>query len=170
MPGIEMGAKHDELIRFIGAWNLGHNVERVQIVIIKLVFNIDFESNRNFLLQYSPDPSVVLDRHDHLSRHRRVRYASPASTLNKNRPAAARAWFNCCNDALVHEESLTPFVECWTVASTSACAPFSGASAARWLDGLGRQRLQFVLGKSTTRSLKLRLHFRHGRNHHVLPA
>src|SRR5262249_40880847 len=132
--------EHDELVYFIGAWNLGHNVERVQIVVIKLVFNIDFESNRNFLLQYSPDPPVVLDRHDHLSRYGRVRYGPPASTLNKNRTAAAQARFHCCNDTLGQEESLTSFVECWTVAPTSlsACAPFSVASAARRLDGLGR--------------------------------
>ena len=94
VPRIEMRAEHDKLVSLVGSGNLANDVERIQIVIVKLVFDIHLDANGNFLFQHSPDAPVVLDSHDDLRRNRRIREISSAPALNKHSAATALSGFN----------------------------------------------------------------------------
>src|SRR5262245_66508364 len=61
MPRVEVGADHHNLVGFIAATNLSDDVEGVQIVVVKLVLDIRFESNRNILFQVSYQNAVVFE-------------------------------------------------------------------------------------------------------------
>src|SRR5262249_60318835 len=95
MPGIEVCAEHDQFLRFVGTWNFRDDVEGVLVLVIKLVFNIHLEADRNFLLQHPRDTAVMFDRHYYLCWRRRIRCIPAPAALHEHCSSAARTRLDC---------------------------------------------------------------------------
>src|SRR2546427_10303756 len=94
MPGIEMCAEHDEFVGLVVSGNFADDVERIQIIIVELVRDIHFDSNRNLLVQHSPDPAIVLHGHNDLRWNGRIVRIPATATLNEYGAAAALSGFD----------------------------------------------------------------------------
>ena len=66
VPGVEVRPDHHEFVRLIRPRNFGYDVERVQVLVVELVLDVHFKTDRDFLFDHPPDASVVLYRHDNL--------------------------------------------------------------------------------------------------------
>src|SRR5262249_40053642 len=67
------------------------DVERVEIVVVELVFNVHLERNRKPLLHIAHQDAVVLGSEPCLRRHGRIVDAAIATALNKYRAAGNAA-------------------------------------------------------------------------------
>ena len=64
MPGVEVGAEHDDLVGLVGAGDVGDHVERVLVGIVEGVADVQFHPDRLPKLDQARNPAVVLHRHD----------------------------------------------------------------------------------------------------------
>ena len=165
-----MRAEHDKFVRLVGSGNLADDIERIQIVIIKLVLDIHFDANGNFLFQRSPDAAVMLNGHDDLRRNRRIGEIPSASALNENSAAAALAGFDGRDYTLIEIKLQPPLVEIRSVAAAAPGAALSGTAAARRLYGLIRDVRKVLVCEPPAGSLKLRGNISHGRRHDVFAS
>ena len=67
-----MRDKHHDFVRFVGATNLGDDVERVEVVVVEPVVDIHLQSHGQLLLEGAHDPPVLFDREDDLRRLQRL--------------------------------------------------------------------------------------------------
>src|SRR5262249_25594180 len=173
MPGIEMCAEHDEFVGFVSSRNFADDVEGIQIIIVELVLDIHLDSNRNLLVQHSPDPAIVLHGHDDLRRNGRIVRIPATATLNEYGAAAALSDFDGGDHALVQKKLQAPLIEILRIVSTAGagCGSTLSRPAAAWrLDGLIREVVQILVGEPACEGLELGRNVAHSRNHDELPA
>src|SRR4051812_19512934 len=157
-----MCAQHDNFVGFIRSWNFSDDIERVQIVIMELVFDIHFEPDGDVFLEQPPDAAVMFDGHDDLRRNGGIRHIAAATGLYKNRTTASLAGFYGGDNAFLQKKFQPPRVEFLRIpASCGRSATLSRRTAARWLDGLIHQVGKVVVRKSSSRRLELGGDFTH---------
>src|SRR5215813_2793222 len=66
MPRVEVRAEHHDFVFQIGAWNFSDHIRAVQILIVILCRNIEFELHQSATLNHSNDSVVVLGGYDNL--------------------------------------------------------------------------------------------------------
>src|SRR2546422_1770779 len=145
MPGIEMCAEHDEFVGFVGSGNFADDVERIQIIIVELVLDIHFDSNRNLLVQHSPDPAIVLHGHNDLRWNGRIVRIPATATLNEYGAAAALSGFDGGDHTLIQKKLQAPLIEILRIVST-ACARCGATLSRPW-----KQSSEFQSDRKSTR-------------------
>src|SRR5438034_8240732 len=157
MPGIEVCAEHDEFVGFVGSRNFAGDVERIQVIIVELVLDIHLDSNRNLLVQHSPDPAIVLHGHNHLRWNGRIVRIPATATLNEYGAAAALSGFDGGDHTLVHKKLQAPLIEILRIvsaANTRCSATLSRSAAAGRLDRLIREVGQILRSEEHTSELQ----------------
>ena len=143
-----MRAEHDHFIGFVRARNFRDDVERIQIVVVKLVRDVDPQRHRNIFLERAEDAPVVLDIHGDAREHRRVLRIARASGHHGHRAAVVRRGFEPRRGAFVGQKFHQLVVEFLLLAQPVARG-FVGRR-------LGRARLrevgQFLIGEAMRRA------------------
>src|SRR5437867_11063611 len=161
---MHMCVDHDEFVGFFVSRNFADEVEGIQIIIVELVLDIYFDSNRNLLVQQSPDPAIVLHGHNDLRWNGRIVRIPATATLNEYGAAAALSGFDGGDHTLVHKKLQAPLLDILRIvsaANTRCSATSSRSAAAGRLDRLIREVGQILVGEPASGGLELRRNVAH---------
>ena len=64
VPGVEVGAHHDDLGLLVGAGDLGHGVVGHQVVVVEAGLDVDLQLDLELAVEQPADAVVVLGGHD----------------------------------------------------------------------------------------------------------
>ncbi len=161
-PGIEMRAKHHDFIGLVRARNFRDDVERIQVVVVILVRDVDLQLHRNVFLKRAEDAPVVFDVHGDAREHWRVFRVARAPAHHGYCAAVVRRGFKPRHGALVGQKLHELLVEFPLFA-----LPVARCVVERWL---WRARLrevgQLLIGEAMRRRLELRFDHAHRRGQH----
>ncbi len=64
VPGVEVGAQHDDLVLLAAAGDFGDHVEGIMIAFIDFVLNVELKLDRDFVVDQAGDAVVMLGGED----------------------------------------------------------------------------------------------------------
>ncbi len=109
LPGIEVAAKHDDFVGLglIGAGNFADDVERIQVVVVELVLDIDEHGDGDFFLDHANDAAVVFVGYCDAARSWRIfLFVAAAALLNEDGAIIAARRLDPSGDAFIDQEFL----------------------------------------------------------------
>ena len=111
VPRIEVRTEHHDFGCFVGAGNFANDVERIQILVVELVLDVQFHRHGHIVFQIAVHESVVLDRNHDLwiGTGGALTAGSPPPctvtlppvalpcSITARTPSSRKNWFRCCS-------------------------------------------------------------------------
>ena len=157
-----MRAEHHDFFGFVRARNFRDDIERIQVVVVKLVGDVDPQCYRDIFFERAENPPIVLDVHGNARKHRRVLQIARAAAHHRDDAAVMRRGLQPRHGAFVGQKFHKLRVEFLLLA-----LPFERGFVWSRLQGARLREVgQLLIGEAMGRRLELRFDRTHRRGQH----